>query len=87
MTVRMDVLLITIYCTRMARKRCSFNETVIYWKASNLNCCSGVHACVCVCETEGGRKGGREGDRDSEETDWPVNANKVVAQSTSIVLL
>lgn len=87
LTVCTDVMLITIYCTRMARKRCSFNESIIYYKASNLNKCMAVPGCVCVRDGERGRQGGREADSDSEETDPPVNANKVVAQSNIIVLL
>lgn len=87
LTVCTDVILITIYCTRMARKRCSFNESIMYYKASNLNKCMAVPGCVCVCDGERGRQGGREADSDSEETDPPVNANKVVAQSNIIVLL
>lgn len=35
----MDIQLIVIYRARMARKRCSFNETITYCTASNLNNC------------------------------------------------
>lgn len=58
LTACMDVILITIYCTRIARKRCSFNERIMYCKASNLNKYMAVPVCVCVW---GGKE--REGER------------------------
>jgi len=83
----MDAIFITVYCSRMARKRCSFNETIIYCKASNLNKCMAVPLCVClgVTEREGGSEGGRQAVRVRRHL--PVNANKVAAQSDSAVLL
>lgn len=53
LTVCMDVILITVPHTRMTRKICSFNETIIYCKASNRNKCMAVPVCVCVCDREG----------------------------------
>lgn len=59
--VCMDVQLIVIYSARMARKWCSFNETISYCTASNLNNCMAVWVCVrafvCVRETERGERG------------------------------
>lgn len=54
----MDIQLIVIYRARMARKRCSFNETITYYTASNLNNCMAAWVCVFICvrETERGRQ-------------------------------